>query len=1118
MKLLGAKAGSAGEAIGQLPGNTNYLTGSDPAKWHTGVTTYSRVRYPGVYSGIDLTYYGNQRQLEYDFVVHPGSKTASVRMQFDGVSGVSIDAQGDLVLSTPAGELRQPRPIVYQEKGGRRTDIPAGYVMRGKRTVGFQVGSYDKSLPLTIDPVLKYSSYFGGTKTGTNPGDQANAIAVDTAGNVYVTGQTSSTDLLIFNAAQNTQHGGTDAFVFKLDPTGTVLLYSTYFGGLSSDEGHSIAVDGAGNAYITGYTSSDNLPTTANATQKARSGGPDAYLLKLSPAGNSMLFSTFLGGTGEDRGTAVALDPKGGIYVTGVTGSANFPTASAMQGSNAGGLADVFVTKFGPTGTVQYSTFIGGRGNDQAYGLAVDAAGSVYVTGYTTSGCPPIPDGTKNPTPCEEKGTFPRVNAIQQNFGGGTDDAFLFKLNAAGSALEYSTYFGGLGSDNATRVAVNAAGNAFITGYTSSDELSFPIVNPIQYVPVGGFEAFITCFAPDGKSVPFSTYFGGEGNDSGVGIALDAAGNVYVAGFTESILFQTVNAYKSFISGPRDGFILRMDPTGQNLAYATFLGGTGTDGITGLAVDAAGNAYVSGYTFSTDLPVTTPFQPENAGGQDAFVAKLNASDVITGSQFNVSGQGGASVNTAAVSLNPTFGYATADVPNGGSPTGLEIVSLKVADVTVSEVALLAPRLTQLGRIYIEVDSSTRSVISVANPNDADVAVDFYYTDPDGQSSKFVTETIPARKHFSAFVSDAPFGIPAVSSGTVTYTASLPVAVAAFRTFNNERGDFILSSTPVADPLNVIKQPVTIPNMADGAGWDTGVVLTNPTEETLRGELRFLDAAGKPLAIAIGEHDPASIVEYEIAPRSYGTFQTKGTIETTVDVTDPDTGVVTQVTNVEPMKSGSVRVVPFQGNWTPHAHAIVSWSVAKITVFQTSIEGQAPTPTMRMYAESTGSTFDFSNPEIGSTRSAVAIVNPNDKEATVRLELARLDGTATGLTATVKIPAKAQWTNFIHQIPGFEKLPTEFKGILKLTATDSPGVSAVGLRTLFNERYQFMATTTGPVVEDAGSAKQLVFPHIAAGGGYGTEFILMARPNGQGSAGTLQFLNQAGVPLHVTRKP
>ena len=266
---------------------------------------------------------------------------------------------------------------------------------------------------------------------------------------------------------------------------------------------------------------------------------------------------------------------------------------------------------------------------------------------------------------------------------------------------------GGAGSENATRVAVNAAGYAFLTGYTSSTELTFPTLNPIQFVPVGGFEALITCLAPDGKSVLFSTFFGGEANDSGVGIALDASGNIYVAGYTDSALMQTVNAFQANNGGGRDGFILKLDSTGQHIVYSTFIGGAGSDGIVGLAVDGPGNAYIAGFTYSSDFPVVSPIQPGNAGAQDAFVAKFNAADIVSSSEFQVSGQGGSVVATTSSSLNPVFGYATANVANGGAPTGLEILDLKTADVTVTEVGILAPRLTTVGRFYVEVDPNTR---------------------------------------------------------------------------------------------------------------------------------------------------------------------------------------------------------------------------------------------------------------------------------------------------------------------------------------------------------------------------------------------------------------------------
>src|SRR5881396_717699 len=413
------------EGMDALPGMTHYLRGASPSSWHGDVPAYARVRYPDVYPGIDLVYYGSQRQLEYDFVVRPGARPEAIQLHFDGVRGVQIDDDGRLVLRTAGGQVIQQKPVVYQPDGDRRIPVEGTYVLQGKRRVGFRIPSYDSTKPLIIDPVLVYSSYFGGTGTA----DQGNAVAVDAAGNAYVAGQTSSTDLLTIKGVQGALRGQLDGFVLKLDPKGTTVLYSTYFGGSGNDEAHSIAVDSAGNAYVTGYTSSSDFPIV-NGFQRTRGGGLDAYFLKLNSAGDTILYSSYIGGSADDRAYGLALDQAGNAYITGSTGSTNFPTVNPLQRTNAGGLDDVFVTKIGPGGNIVYSTYVGGIGQDQSYGIAVDTAGAAYVTGYSSSL------------------NFPLVNNIQLGFAGGSDDAFLFKVNAAGSALEYSTLIGGYASDN----------------------------------------------------------------------------------------------------------------------------------------------------------------------------------------------------------------------------------------------------------------------------------------------------------------------------------------------------------------------------------------------------------------------------------------------------------------------------------------------------------------------------------------------------------------------------------------------------------------------------------------------------------------------------------------------
>jgi Beta-propeller repeat/FG-GAP-like repeat len=385
-----------------------------------------------------------------------------------------------------------------------------------------------------------------------------------------------------------------------IDP---VLRYSTYLGGNGDDTGNGIAVDAEGNAYVIGSTSSSNFPT-ANPLAGASAGGQDVFVTKLNAAGNALVYSTYLGGSGTDYGYGIAVDADGNAYVTGETDSTNFPTASPFQAAN-GGNGDAFVTKLNATGNALiYSTYLGGSTSDMGAGIAVDATGNAYVTGsaYSTD--------------------FPTVNPFQAT-SGGSYDAFVTKLNAAGNALVYSTHLGGSDTDYGQGIAVDAEGNAYVAGYTYSKD--FPTVNPFQATLHGLINAFVTKLDGVGNGVFYSTYLGGNNVDFGQGIAIDAAGNAYVTGTTESVDFPTMNAFQATYGGDADVFVTKLNTAGSALVYSTYLGGDGTngDGAHGIAVDTAGNAYVTGYTSSTNFPTANAFQASLAGADDTFVAKLN---------------------------------------------------------------------------------------------------------------------------------------------------------------------------------------------------------------------------------------------------------------------------------------------------------------------------------------------------------------------------------------------------------------------------------------------------------------------------------------------------------------
>jgi hypothetical protein len=513
--------------------------------------------------------------------------------------------------------LVEDAPVLYQDVGGMRQAVSGVYVLEGGDRVGFEVGAYDRSRPLVIDPVLSYSTYLGG-----GGDDGANGIAVDGAGNAYVAGFTVSPNFPTTSGAPQAVLGGFEnAFVAKLNAAGSALLYSTYLGGSVEDEAFGIAVDGAGNAYVTGLTSSPNFPTTSGALQKVYGGGEDAFVTKLNAAGSGLLYSTFLGGSNFDFGFGIAVDGAGNAYVTGSTSSLNFPiTPGAFQTVFGGGgdpFGDVFVAKLNAAGSgLLYSTFLGGNAPDAAHGIAVDGAGNAYVAGFAASS------------------NFPTTPGAFQTVNRGID-AFVAKLNATGSALLYSTYLGGSRDNNALCIAVDSAGNAYVAGQT--DSADFPTTpEALQTVKGFGFvNGFVAKLNAAGSALIYSTYLGGSANDTiygidlndgAYGIVVDGAGNACVVGTTSSPNFPTTpGAFQTvFSGGMEDAYVAKLNAAGSALIYSTYLGGKGFDLAYGIAVDRAGTAYLAGVTSSADFP-TTPGAPQTAlrGVSNAFVTKIS---------------------------------------------------------------------------------------------------------------------------------------------------------------------------------------------------------------------------------------------------------------------------------------------------------------------------------------------------------------------------------------------------------------------------------------------------------------------------------------------------------------
>jgi len=664
MRLEGSNAAPQVKGLEEMSGRSHYFSGDDPQRWRANIPHYARVRYGQVYPGIDMVYYGNGRELEYDFVLAPGADPCAIGLAFSGADQITLNADGDLVLQTEAGRLRQRRPVAYQDVRGVRREVACRYVLKGESQVGLRVGAYDASAPLVISGALAYSTYLGGSYI-----DYGNAIAVDAAGNAYVTGQTTSVDFPTTSGAITTTSSGNDAFITKINAAGDTLVYSTYLRGA---DGTGIAVDATGNAYVTGDVGYLGFPVTPGAFQTPQ-WGYDTFITKLSASG-ALVYSSRFGGGFDDFGRAIAIDRSGNAYITGWTvcraSSCDFPTVNAFQPRYGGGNNDAFVTKMNANGTaLVYSTYLGGGSilnatDDWGEGIAVDGAGSAYVTGYTYSPDFPVTAGAYDTS---------RLGL----------DAFVTKFTPDGSALVYSTFLGGNGRDLGRAIAVDAAGNAYVTGETESQDNPFTPENdgfpvtPGAFQTTGSFDAFVTKLNPQGSALVYSTYLGGGANDSGIGgngvdrawgIAVDAAGNAYVAGDTQSPYFPVVNAIQPSESNPPDAFVTELNPTGSAPVFSTYLGGSLTDQARGIAVDAAGAVYVVGSSSSTNFPVTPgAFRTINAGYDDAFVVKLTNG-------------GGATNWLTALSINPAL--VTAGSPSQGAvslsgpaPAGGAVVSL-----------------------------------------------------------------------------------------------------------------------------------------------------------------------------------------------------------------------------------------------------------------------------------------------------------------------------------------------------------------------------------------------------------------------------------------------------------
>jgi len=617
LKWIGANSSPQMSAEHPLPGKINYLIGHDPSQWHTGIPTYERVRYRGLFPGVDAVFYGKESKIEYDLVLAPGVDPARVSFALEGAGSLQIANNGDLVLRLQNAEVRQHKPVVYQENNGVRRLLSARYVIHRDQTVSYEVAGVDRKLPLVIDPTLSYSTFASNASNA----HIVSSVAVDQSGNAYVTGTTT-----VAFPNRHPQFGsqvGQNAYVTKFSPTGSSVIYSTIFGGNSFDEGIAIAIDRFGSAYIGGDTDSTDFPTTPGSFEPPPSSidADNGFITKLNPGGSAFVYSLLLGGGDSDQITALALDSQHRVYVTGFTCSTNFPVKNAFQAVTVGqncadGGGDAFVTRLNAAGTdLDYSTYLDGTFESSGNGIAVDSTFHAFVTGSTESADFPT-------TP----GAFQRVLKAQVIPGDPHDfhqsNAFVTKFSADGRSLVYSTFLGGTADDVAEAIALDSDGRACVTGNATSAD--FPITSgAFQKTLRGGNDVFVTKFQLNGGGLFYSTFLGGSGSEGGTSIAVDSLGRAYVAGGTSSTDFPVLHPVQAHLAGQQDAFVTKLSATGNALFFSTYLGGTGIDVATSIRLDSAGNAFVGGATGSANFP-TTPgaFSRTKKASTDGWVAKI----------------------------------------------------------------------------------------------------------------------------------------------------------------------------------------------------------------------------------------------------------------------------------------------------------------------------------------------------------------------------------------------------------------------------------------------------------------------------------------------------------------
>jgi uncharacterized repeat protein (TIGR01451 family) len=712
MRVVGASPAAHISALDRQPNTSNYFIGNDHSKWRTNVPNFGKVRYAGIYPGIDLIYYGNQRQLEYDFVVAAGADPKVIGLRFRGgaegaeklSSGIASD--GDLVEHLEGGDVRFHKPVVYQTDGQQhRNLIDGSYILHADGEVGFELAAYDHGKELVIDPILTYSTYLGGDNVDVGLG-----ITVDCCGSAFVTGSTLSTDFPTTGPLQG-YSGGKDIFITKFDAGGDSEEYSTYVGGSGDDVANDIQLDNLGDMTVTGYTLSTDFPLQFPIQAKFGGGTAtgDAFLFQIASHGTALVYSTYLGGSSDDEGFSLALDSNNNVYVVGYTSSVDFPVVpGSMQttcgltakGGCSNGFALSVTVPVGGQTTLAYSTYLGGSGGlgDAAYGIWVDNVtspppGVAYVVGITGSPNFPV-----------TKGAFDRSCGTDSKCNG-SYDGFVSEINPSGSGLIFSTFLGGSAYDYAAGIAVDSTG-VYVSGNTAS--ANFPITQNAAQRAFGGMstgcvpsstttcgDVTITKLKSNGSGLVYSTYLGGSLDENpGLSMAVDPGGSVYVTGQTDSTNFPLVTPLQGRLGGETDAFVTKLNPEGTAFSYSTYIGGSGPESGSRIVLDVDSGAYIAGTTTSANFPTTGGvFQPIcgtdgtcNGGLSDVFVSKVSTSAELSLAVSGPAKASGPTLTYSIVSGNSGPDDASVVVIADTLPTGTTFKSVSMNPATCTTPA------------------------------------------------------------------------------------------------------------------------------------------------------------------------------------------------------------------------------------------------------------------------------------------------------------------------------------------------------------------------------------------------------------------------------------------------